>query len=184
MPKCSVPFSTNCATGSFAHPYDPESLRPKPCRPPPKIRLRSLFLPFTILKSLLIMSRRPTPGQAAQNSQTIKALLKLEHNKICADCKRNKRETPPIPPLKLRPRWPHLHDQVLALTHWIVSIDPRWASWNLGVFVCIRCSGIHRGMGTHISRVKSVDLDAWTDEQLQSVVKWGNSRANKFVATN
>ncbi|KAJ5479008.1 hypothetical protein N7530_004517 [Penicillium desertorum] len=94
------------------------------------------------------MSRRPTPGQAAQNSQTIKALLKLEPNKICADCKRNK--------------------------------HPRWASWNLGVFVCIRCSGIHRGMGTHISRVKSVDLDAWTDEQLQSVVRWGNGRANKY----
>lgn len=47
-----------------------------------------------------------------------------------------------------------------------------------------RCSGIHRGMGTHISRVKSVDLDAWTDEQLQSVLKWGNSRANKSVYAN
>lgn len=35
-------------------------------------------------------------------------------------------------------------------------------------------------MGTHISRVKSVDLDAWTDEQLQSVLKWGNARANKY----
>jgi stromal membrane-associated protein len=35
-------------------------------------------------------------------------------------------------------------------------------------------------MGTHISRVKSVDLDAWTDEQLQSVLKWGNTRANKY----
>ena len=58
--------------------------------------------------------------------------------------------------------------------------DPRWASWNLGIFICIRCSGIHRGMGTHISRVKSVDLDAWTDEQLQSVLKWGNARANKY----
>lgn len=58
--------------------------------------------------------------------------------------------------------------------------DPRWASWNLGVFVCIRCSGVHRGMGTHISRVKSVDLDSWTDEQLQSVLSWGNARANKY----
>lgn len=36
-------------------------------------------------------------------------------------------------------------------------------------------------MGTHISRVKSVDLDAWTDEQLQSVVRWGNARANKLA---
>ncbi|KAL3464055.1 hypothetical protein BJX64DRAFT_255483 [Aspergillus heterothallicus] len=94
------------------------------------------------------MSRRANPAQAAQNQQTIKALLKLETNKTCADCKRNK--------------------------------HPRWASWNLGIFICIRCSGIHRGMGTHISRVKSVDLDAWTDEQLQSVVRWGNARANKY----
>ncbi|KAF9889397.1 hypothetical protein FE257_007298 [Aspergillus nanangensis] len=94
------------------------------------------------------MSRRATPSQAAQNQQTIKNLLKLDYNKTCADCKRNK--------------------------------HPRWASWNLGIFVCIRCSGIHRGMGTHISRVKSVDLDAWTDEQLQSVLRWGNGRANKY----
>ncbi|KAK4990018.1 ARF GAP with effector function(s) [Elasticomyces elasticus] len=35
-------------------------------------------------------------------------------------------------------------------------------------------------MGTHISRVKSVDLDSWTDEQLQSMLRWGNSRANKY----
>lgn len=97
------------------------------------------------------MSRKapnPAAERAAQNQQTIKTLLKLEGNKSCADCKRNK--------------------------------HPRWASWNLGIFVCIRCSGIHRGMGTHISRVKSVDLDAWTDEQLQSVLRWGNSRANKY----
>jgi stromal membrane-associated protein len=70
-----------------------------------------------------------------------------------------------------------------AIRAWIVlttATDPRWASWNLGVFICIRCSGIHRGMGTHISKVKSVDLDTWTDEQLQSVLKWGNARANKY----
>ncbi|KAL8697886.1 MAG: hypothetical protein Q9201_006872 [Fulgogasparrea decipioides] len=36
-------------------------------------------------------------------------------------------------------------------------------------------------MGTHISRVKSVDLDAWTDEQLQSVLRWGNNRANNKI---
>ncbi|KIM39153.1 hypothetical protein M413DRAFT_447485 [Hebeloma cylindrosporum] len=58
--------------------------------------------------------------------------------------------------------------------------DPRWASWNLGVFLCIRCSGIHRGMGTHISKVKSVDLDVWTPEQMESIQKWGNHYANLY----
>lgn len=58
--------------------------------------------------------------------------------------------------------------------------DTRWASWNIGCFLCIRCSGIHRSMGTHISRVKSIDLDMWTPEQMASVQKWGNRRANLY----
>lgn len=60
------------------------------------------------------------------------------------------------------------------------SKNPRWASWNLGVFICIRCSGIHRSMGTHVSRVKSVDLDSWTSEQAKSMVMWGNAKANAY----
>ncbi|KAH3674982.1 hypothetical protein WICPIJ_009368 [Wickerhamomyces pijperi] len=60
------------------------------------------------------------------------------------------------------------------------ATHPRWASWNLGIFICIRCSGIHRSMGTHISRVKSVDLDSWTNEQTESMLKWGNIKANTF----
>ncbi len=43
---------------------------------------------------------------------------------------------------------------------------PRWASWNLGIFLCIRCAGIHRNLGVHISKVKSVNLDQWTAEQI------------------
>uniref|UniRef100_A0A3B4ZTS9 Arf-GAP domain-containing protein n=1 Tax=Stegastes partitus TaxID=144197 RepID=A0A3B4ZTS9_9TELE len=57
---------------------------------------------------------------------------------------------------------------------------PRWASWNLGVFMCIRCAGIHRNLGVHISRVKSVNLDQWTPEQIQSMVDMGNTRARKL----
>ncbi|XP_069030901.1 stromal membrane-associated protein 1-like isoform X6 [Embiotoca jacksoni] len=57
---------------------------------------------------------------------------------------------------------------------------PRWTSWNLGVFMCIRCAGIHRNLGVHISRVKSVNLDQWTSEQIQSMVDVGNGRARRL----
>lgn len=58
--------------------------------------------------------------------------------------------------------------------------DPRWASWNLGCFMCIRCSGIHRSLGVHISKVKSADLDNWKPNEIENVVKWGNAKANYY----
>ncbi|XP_008408018.1 stromal membrane-associated protein 1-like [Poecilia reticulata] len=61
---------------------------------------------------------------------------------------------------------------------------PRWASWNLGVFICIRCAGIHRNLGVHISRVKSVNLDQWTSEQIQSIQEMGNTKARQFYEAN
>ncbi|GJQ80160.1 hypothetical protein Trydic_g23738 [Trypoxylus dichotomus] len=64
------------------------------------------------------------------------------------------------------------------------SKGPRWASWNLGVFLCIRCAGIHRNLGVHISKVKSVNLDAWTPEQVVSLQQMGNSRARAVYEAN
>ncbi|XP_072226967.1 stromal membrane-associated protein 2 [Leuresthes tenuis] len=60
------------------------------------------------------------------------------------------------------------------------SKGPRWASWNLGIFICIRCAGIHRNLGVHISKVKSVNLDQWTQEQVQSVQEMGNAKAKRL----
>jgi len=57
---------------------------------------------------------------------------------------------------------------------------PRWASVNLGIFVCIRCSGIHRNMGTHISKVKSVSLDKWQPDMIRTVQLIGNANAQKI----
>ncbi|XP_065215286.1 stromal membrane-associated protein 1 isoform X2 [Planococcus citri] len=61
---------------------------------------------------------------------------------------------------------------------------PRWASWNLGIFLCIRCAGIHRKLGVHISRVKSVNLDTWTPQQVVCLQQMGNSRARAVYEAN
>uniref|UniRef100_A0A0D3GIK3 Uncharacterized protein n=1 Tax=Oryza barthii TaxID=65489 RepID=A0A0D3GIK3_9ORYZ len=59
------------------------------------------------------------------------------------------------------------------------SPDPKWASANIGVFICLKCSGIHRSLGTHISKVLSVTLDEWTDDEINSMLEvGGNSYAN------
>ncbi|VVC40704.1 Hypothetical protein CINCED_3A024373 [Cinara cedri] len=64
------------------------------------------------------------------------------------------------------------------------SKGPRWASWNLGIFLCIRCAGIHRNLGVHISKVRSVNLDSWTPEQVVNLQQMGNSRARAVYEAN
>jgi hypothetical protein len=46
--------------------------------------------------------------------------------------------------------------------------------------MCIRCSGIHRSLGSHISFVRSVSLDEWKEKQVENMVRWGNRRANEY----
>ncbi|XP_072947785.1 arf-GAP with dual PH domain-containing protein 1-like isoform X2 [Epargyreus clarus] len=61
------------------------------------------------------------------------------------------------------------------------SEDPDWASYNLGIFICMRCASIHRGMGAHISKVKHLELDRWEDSQVQRMKEVGNIAAkNKY----
>ena len=58
------------------------------------------------------------------------------------------------------------------------SPNPDWASLNLGVLVCIECSGIHRNLGSHISRVRSLDLDEWPPGHVAVMTGLGNHVAN------
>ena len=61
------------------------------------------------------------------------------------------------------------------------SPRPTWASVNLGVFLCLRCAGIHRSLGVHLSQVRSCLLDVWTFEQLEVMMRCGgNAIANSF----
>ncbi|KAG1303873.1 hypothetical protein G6F64_009691 [Rhizopus arrhizus] len=60
--------------------------------------------------------------------------------------------------------------------------NPRWASYSLGVFLCIRCAGIHRKMGTHISKIKSITMDQWSSEQIEMMRNsGGNTTVNSIV---
>lgn len=58
---------------------------------------------------------------------------------------------------------------------------PKWAVVNHGIFVCLNCSGQHRNIGAHISKVKSATLDDWEPEEVAFMAKMGNVRANAIL---
>uniref|UniRef100_A0A3B5L2X6 Arf-GAP with coiled-coil, ANK repeat and PH domain-containing protein n=1 Tax=Xiphophorus couchianus TaxID=32473 RepID=A0A3B5L2X6_9TELE len=58
--------------------------------------------------------------------------------------------------------------------------DPRWASINLGITLCIQCSGIHRSLGVHCSKVRSLTLDSWEPELLKLMCELGNRVINQI----
>ncbi|GJQ14262.1 hypothetical protein GpartN1_g6053.t1 [Galdieria partita] len=64
------------------------------------------------------------------------------------------------------------------------ATGPRWASVNLGVFLCMTCSSLHRKLGVHISQVRSCTLDRWTEEQLERMKNMGNSKGRQLYEAN
>lgn len=146
-----------------------------PHHPPPT--------PCTLLSSLSLFLL-PLPAHSStmsrqdraiteRHTKILRELVKRPENKTCSDCKHNG----PSPPAPSHPSSLLTAPQIPAGPHGTCnapplhthtpprSLNPR--PINSGVFLCIRCSGIHRGMGTHISKVKSIDLDTWTPEQME-----------------
>uniref|UniRef100_H2MNT0 Arf-GAP with coiled-coil, ANK repeat and PH domain-containing protein n=1 Tax=Oryzias latipes TaxID=8090 RepID=H2MNT0_ORYLA len=60
------------------------------------------------------------------------------------------------------------------------QMAPCWASINLGVLLCIECSGIHRSLGVHFSKVRSLTLDSWEPELLKLMCELGNTVINQI----
>nr|XP_020480322.1 arf-GAP with SH3 domain, ANK repeat and PH domain-containing protein 2-like isoform X2 [Monopterus albus] len=61
------------------------------------------------------------------------------------------------------------------------AADPTWLSTNLGVLICIECSGIHREMGVHYSRIQSLDLDVLGTSELLLAKNVGNASFNEIM---
>jgi ADP-ribosylation factor GTPase-activating protein 1 len=57
---------------------------------------------------------------------------------------------------------------------------PQWASVNNGIFICLNCSGIHRSFGVHISFVRSITMDSWSDKQLKCMNLGGNINLQEY----
>uniref|UniRef100_A0AAY5EE11 ArfGAP with SH3 domain, ankyrin repeat and PH domain 1b n=1 Tax=Electrophorus electricus TaxID=8005 RepID=A0AAY5EE11_ELEEL len=64
------------------------------------------------------------------------------------------------------------------------AADPKWLSTNLGILTCIECSGIHREMGVHISRIQSMELDKLGTSELLLAKNVGNSNFNEIMEGN
>ncbi|KAL0033769.1 hypothetical protein WJX77_004657 [Trebouxia sp. C0004] len=92
-----------------------------------------------------------TMEENKQQLAALKKLLDLPHNKQCADCVGGGG-----------------------------AARASWASINTGVFICMRCAGIHRGLGVHVSKVRSCTLDTWLPQQVSFMAVTGNAAANSY----
>ncbi|KAF9127045.1 hypothetical protein BGW39_006171 [Mortierella sp. 14UC] len=64
--------------------------------------------------------------------------------------------------------------------------NPDWCAINLGILICIECSGIHRSLGTHVSKVRSFTLDttSYTRDLFDFIRSVGNETSNKIWEAN
>jgi hypothetical protein len=102
-------------------------------------------------------------------------------NAVCADC-----EALGMLPINL-PIWlvrvllvnvPASSLLTPALTGICNVADPIWAVINRGTLICKNCAGVHRNLGVHVSKVRSLTLDDWAPSFLAIMRSVGNELAN------
>ncbi|KAM1650718.1 hypothetical protein EV1_003325 [Malus domestica] len=61
--------------------------------------------------------------------------------------------------------------------------NPHWASVSYGVFICLECFDKHYGLDVHISFVRSVTVDSWSEIQIKKMKVGDNEQLNAFLAS-
>ena len=60
--------------------------------------------------------------------------------------------------------------------------NPKWASLNNGIILCLKCAGIHRSFGLQISTIRSVQVDSWNEKQVKYLSQGGNNKFKEFLS--
>jgi ADP-ribosylation factor GTPase-activating protein 2/3 len=126
---------------------------------------------------------RPAPGAICIPTQDknlqFRKLKALAANQLCFDCPAT------------RPTWAsvtygtYIKDLRLPFNHWMCNtLMPTCARLFTGVFLCLDCSATHRNLGVHVSFVRSVDLDEWTQKQLDAMRLGGNGPARTYFRSH
>ena len=72
-------------------------------------------------------------------------------------------------------------DEFNSHCHDCLAPDPRWASVNNGLLLCINCAAGHRGFGVSVSKIRSLEYDNLEPEELAKLKLAGNQRFMELV---
>ena len=83
-------------------------------------------------------------GPSMADFHSIQTIKQSPGNTFCADCDQSSTD-----------------NSLVGRLPGVLLLDPTWASLNLGALICMDCASVHRNLGTHVSRVRSLELDEW-----------------------
>ncbi|KAI9749690.1 MAG: hypothetical protein M4579_006780 [Chaenotheca gracillima] len=116
------------------------------------------------------MSTATSKRQQVRNERALQDLIKtVPGNDRCADCQAKN---------------PGDSSSSILKDDGLTDESIGWASWSLGIFLCMRCASLHRKLGTHLSKVKSLSMDSWSNDQVDNMKRMGNVVSNRLFTPN